>query len=306
MVSWGDIMKKLLLASVAVAAIGATGSAGAADLPVYKAPPVVVPVWSWTGFYVGGSLGGELADTTWTATSLTDTPVASGVGTRVFDLASLTRTYDPSGFRGGGYVGYNWQFQKNWLVGIEGDIAWADGTQTAVGLPGCGATACTAGFLPVPGTASHDSASVRMLGDASVRGRLGWLPAPNLLFYGTGGVAWERIESTGSCAPFTVSAYCNELFSQNLPGQTITNATTRTGWTVGGGVEGRVYGNWVARGEYRYADFGTLNEVFPFLSPAGLVPDNTYRYQLSLHTHIVSVGLAYKFDWRPAFASSLW
>jgi outer membrane immunogenic protein len=53
-------MKKLLLASVAVgavAAIAAAGSANAADLPIYKAPPPVAPVWNWTGCYIGGHVG---------------------------------------------------------------------------------------------------------------------------------------------------------------------------------------------------------------------------------------------------------
>ena len=51
-------MRKLLLGSIALLALGAGGSAPAADvrLPVYKAPPPVA-VYSWTGFYVGGNIG---------------------------------------------------------------------------------------------------------------------------------------------------------------------------------------------------------------------------------------------------------
>ncbi len=49
-------MKKLLLGTVAIVAL-AGGSAGAADLPVYKAPPPIVPVWNWTGCYIGGHVG---------------------------------------------------------------------------------------------------------------------------------------------------------------------------------------------------------------------------------------------------------
>src|SRR5947209_15104308 len=53
----------LLFASVAGAALGSGVPANAADLgtrPVYKAPPVIapVPIFTWTGCYIGGHLGG--------------------------------------------------------------------------------------------------------------------------------------------------------------------------------------------------------------------------------------------------------
>src|ERR1700674_4883045 len=72
--TWGAAMKKLFLASVAIIALAA-GPANAADLaarPTYKAPPppVVAPVYSWSGFYAGVSLGGRWSDTTWTAECL--------------------------------------------------------------------------------------------------------------------------------------------------------------------------------------------------------------------------------------------
>ena len=52
-------MKRLLLSSAALTLL-AIGPALAADLP-RKAPPapaVVAPVWNWTGFYIGGNVGG--------------------------------------------------------------------------------------------------------------------------------------------------------------------------------------------------------------------------------------------------------
>ena len=59
-------MKKFLLATVAIAAIGAALPAHAADLgyrqPYYpKAAPVYAPIYNWTGFYVGGHVGGAFS-----------------------------------------------------------------------------------------------------------------------------------------------------------------------------------------------------------------------------------------------------
>src|ERR1700742_4868621 len=58
-------MKKLLLATVALVALGATVPALAADLsaraPYTKAPVYAAPIYNWTGFYIGGHVGGAFA-----------------------------------------------------------------------------------------------------------------------------------------------------------------------------------------------------------------------------------------------------
>jgi outer membrane immunogenic protein len=87
--------------------VGATllfaGPALAADLkaPAYKAPPPLAPVFSWTGFYIGGHGGYGWSD---------------------------SQGLDLKGGFGGGQVGYNYQM-NNFVWGIEGDVAWADISQ---------------------------------------------------------------------------------------------------------------------------------------------------------------------------------
>src|SRR4029079_8770149 len=58
-------MKKFLLATVALAALGATAPALGADIgsaPYYnKAPAYAAPLYNWTGFYLGGHLGGAFS-----------------------------------------------------------------------------------------------------------------------------------------------------------------------------------------------------------------------------------------------------
>ena len=103
-------MKKILLASVAL--FGFAGAASAADLPVRAAPPApiiaAVPVFTWTGFYVGVNAGYG-----WNAN---DSITVGGVR---FDLD------DDGGFVGGAQAGYNYQI-GSFVVGLEGDIQYAD------------------------------------------------------------------------------------------------------------------------------------------------------------------------------------
>jgi outer membrane immunogenic protein len=122
--------------------------------------------------------------------------------------------------------------------------------------------------------------------DASLRGRLGFLLTPATLAYATGGVAWQHYQVTSTC----VSAEC--VLNRDTPA-IVTNSTTKPGWTAGGGIETAVWGHWLARGEYRYTDFGTAPFIIsrtinglPFL-------DN---FDVKLRTHTVTFGLAYKFN----------
>jgi outer membrane immunogenic protein len=100
-------MKKILLSSVAL--LGLATGALAADLPSRRAPaPIVaaVPVFTWTGFYVGVNAGYAWSDND-------------------FDTVDLADDDDDGGFVGGAQVGYNYQI-GSFVVGLEGDIQYAD------------------------------------------------------------------------------------------------------------------------------------------------------------------------------------
>src|ERR1700761_7958655 len=114
-------MKKLLLAG-AIASMFAT-NAFAADLPV-KAPPIVVPVWNWTGFYVGVNGGYS-----WGRSNTSIAPFVSPFPIAAF--APFRQNVD--GGVGGGQVGYNWQLDPKWLIGFEADIQ-ASGERSSVAL----------------------------------------------------------------------------------------------------------------------------------------------------------------------------
>src|SRR5438477_7167231 len=126
-------MRKVLIGSALIAGLLA-GPALAADIIPRPPPPpppvpyrVVAPIISWTGFYIGGEIGGRWANATWTTTCLE--PGAPGV---VCPPGAMSTTrlpfnnpasFNSAGFRGGFYGGYNWQFGPG-VIGIEGDWAW--------------------------------------------------------------------------------------------------------------------------------------------------------------------------------------
>ena len=204
------------------------------------------------------------------------------------DVRSLQRnadsvfTTDPSAsfssdlFRVSGYVGYNWQVAPVWVVGLEADYGWGNNKSTlASRIPGLGVLN-GGSFTEVKGK-----------WDASLRARAGLLVTPTLLAYATGGLAYQRIEAIATCPADTT--VCDPAVGT----QSFSNSSNRVGWTVGGGLEAMFAQNWLARVEYRYSDFDTFSfTAIPFsVSTFGANAD------LSTKTHIVTGGLAYKFDW---------
>lgn len=154
-------MRKLLvgIASAAIA-LGVANSARAADMAVKAPPPpVAVPIFTWTGFYLGGNLGAA-----WAQRSVTD----------IFGN-TFTRTSDGR-FIGGGQIGYNWQ-TGNFVLGVEGDIdgiASNNNRSAAVVIGGAGPFVVTA----------NNSSWV-----ATLAARFGWA-ADHWLFYGKAGAGW--------------------------------------------------------------------------------------------------------------------
>ncbi len=152
-------MKKFLLTTVALVALGATVPALAADLgarqPYAKAPAYApVPLYNWTGFYVGGHVGGVFGN---------DSGFL-GVGTG-----------GDARFMGGLQVGADYQFAPNWVLGVEGQYSWLGSSTTSVGFTGVGA-----GYVY--------SNNQRGLGSAT--GRIGYTWGPALL-YAKGGYAYS-------------------------------------------------------------------------------------------------------------------
>jgi outer membrane immunogenic protein len=129
--------------------------------------------------------------------------------------------------------------------------------------------------------------------DASARARVGYLFTPTLLLYGTGGVAWQNFQVSGTCLHSGGDPFC--FPAPGSPTSMVTNSTTRTGWTVGIGLETEIYQNWLMRAEYRYSDFGTFNGAMNFNVSGVPIGVDTYRYSLRVNTQIATFGVGYKF-----------
>ena len=224
-------MKKLLIASVAL--FGFAGGALGADLPARQAPPVFtpVPVFTWTGFYVGVNAGFAWQDR---RRDRVDVPADSIVGFGGNPAVTVVFTDDrddEGGFTGGGQVGFNWQTGM-FVWGIEADLQYADlsrgsrATQSYT-IDGVSATAGDP-FIVRRGV------GVDWFG--TVRGRLG-IALDRTLIYGTGGFAYGG--SDNDCRGFG-SFTCDD--------------DVRGGYAVGGGLEYAFTNNITAKIEGLYVN----------------------------------------------------
>jgi len=152
----------------------------------------------------------------------------------------------------GGTLGYNWQFGQ-FVTGIEADGAWAD-ISNSVTQPFAG--------IPVTATAKIDA-----LG--TVRGRFGYA-FDQVLFYGTGGLA-----------------VADTKLSASVPGLTVSDSRTQTGWTAGAGIEWMFIPRWSLKAEYLFRSFGSENFF------AGLVPPGVPTGTVNINSG--QVGINYHF-----------
>jgi outer membrane immunogenic protein len=327
-------MKKALLSTVAFVAT-ITGAV-AADLPSRKAPVIAPPPPPmWTGFYAGlnagynfgtnanvysQNWGGYWTDTPYgpeplqAAAILGGGPVAIAAGPVSMDAF---RSNTQSGFIGGGQVGYNMQYGSNLVLGIEADIQGTNtqGTSSGVGassfnlptyyndIDSEGINSTAVGQTTVQG-------GVDWLG--TVRGRLGYLWTPTLLFYGTGGLAYGNAYANVVQSAVEIHSRYSSLsdFPNEVLGQASWMGGGRqsqilTGWTAGGGIEWMFMPNWSLKAEALYWDLGRMNVN---TASFGISPDPTElnnaagwgRTSVNYSGVIARAGVNYHFNWGAA------
>jgi outer membrane immunogenic protein len=119
-------MKKILLGTIGLVAVGMAAPAVAADLPQRMpaaAPAMMMPyVYDWTGFYIGGNGGWGSSRNCWG--NFTNFIVPEGCNSR-------------SGGMIGGQGGYRWQAGQ-FVFGLEAEGDWTSmrGSLPSVNFPG--------------------------------------------------------------------------------------------------------------------------------------------------------------------------
>jgi outer membrane immunogenic protein len=238
-------MKRLLFTTAAFGALALPAIAAdmnPAPAPMYKAP-VAVPVYTWNGCYIGGTIGGASAQSTdtWAAN-----PTAFGPGLAAGISSQASRTLTSSGVAGGVEGGCNYQVSPVFVLGVEAD--WQ----------GTGLSGSRTGSVNVPGFFGTDGfiESFNSHWLSTVRGRAGYAAGP-WLFYATAGLAVSNISFADTIAFPGIGVSTNA----------ISGSTTATGWTVGGGVEWMFAPNWTVKAEYLYAQlpgatYTSVNSAF--------------------------------------------
>jgi len=166
------------LVAVLCAAIGLSAPAFAADLPPPVAPrapaayvPVVLPVYNWSGIYLGINGGYGFGSSEWTDPLNTSGATSSG-------------NFNTNGGLVGGTLGVNFQ-TGGFVFGVEGDWDWQGLRGTSNG------SFCNA--IHTPGIALP-SCETKSDWIATIRGRAGYA-ADRVLFYATGGGAAGNVQT---------------------------------------------------------------------------------------------------------------
>jgi outer membrane immunogenic protein len=255
-------MKKFLLATVGLVALGMAAPASAADLaarPYTKAPPPVVAIYDWSGFYIGANGGWGSSHKCW---DITNFPGATVVPT------FREGCHDATGGVVGGQIGYRWQ-SAGWVFGLEAQGDWAD-------LKGSNVS----GFIP----AWTNNSKIEAFGLFTGQVGYAW---NNVLWYVKGGAAVTDDKYRG-----TVTA-TGALFDSA--------SETRWGGVVGTGLEFGFAPNWSVAVEYDHLFMGNHSRSFTSTGVLGaaVVPvGGVFRTDsIRQDVDLITARINYRFNW---------
>ena len=262
-------MKRIVL-TAAFAALG-SASAFAADLGAHtygKAPAMATAVTNWSGLYIGGNVGYGWGNGS-TGILLSD-------GDDVLPAPTLDSRLQ--GVFGGAQIGYNWQIGSI-VTGYEADIQ-------SSGIRGS-ARAALVNFGGEDATAATSTSS-ELSWFGTVRARLGVTVTPDVLLYGTAGLAYGRVKASANLQIDDPPIF--DTWPASI-------GSTKTGWAAGAGAEWMFARNWSAKVEYLHIDLGSssataIDIVAPGQDPLSTTTTSSWKHRYDT----LRVGVNYHFN----------
>jgi outer membrane immunogenic protein len=283
-VSIGSVLKKLLLAAVSsIAGLGPV-FAGDLPLPIKAPPPFVIAAYDWSGFYIGGHVGGAFESSAFQDPSLAGTLICCElIGTE--GQNATVPNGSAGSFLGGAQAGWNYQIGQ-FVFGSEIDFSRANLNSTRTGT-----APAVAGVFPSSNPAT-ESFSIHTDWTATATLNAG-IANDRWLWYGKAGAALAHdtyglgLNSTFNC--FGCAAGPLSFTS--------TGAEIRPGWTLGAGMAWAFSGSWVATIEYDYLYFAAKPVDFSgtIFSGVGPYAGATLGTNTSQQISELKLGLDYKF-----------
>jgi outer membrane immunogenic protein len=274
------MQQRLIL--LGAACLVSTGAA-AADLTIIEPAPIyVAPLYDWNGFYAGinGGYGGGVFEHPFQLNGpepveeVAPALVAPGPGQIV--LATGSADVTAGGFVGGIQAGYNWQFDENFLIGIEADIQ-------GLSIDGRVSLEITDESGELGGGTFEADLGTSVDWFATLRPRIGWVN-DRFVVYATGGLAWAQ--TTSSIYADLSGVMEVEPFDESV-------TLDRFGWTIGAGIEYALTDNITLKTEYLYTDLGS-EEMFAVDFGGDEVP-YTFSADSTVAFHTVRAGLNFQF-----------
>ena len=176
----------------------------------------------------------------------------------------------PRGVIGGGQIGYNWTLTPSWIGGLVADFQGS-------GIKASQTNTVTPVALPVT---SNQINSERIDWFGTVRAKLGYAQN-NWLLYGTGGLAYGRVATSGGIA---------------FPGIVTFNGSdnsTKVGWAAGAGLDYGLTSNWIVGVEYLYVDLGRVS--YTETTQLAAVQTSSLTISNRAAAQIIRATLDYKF-----------
>jgi outer membrane immunogenic protein len=242
--------------------LGVMQAASAADMPVkaYKAPVAAPAAFSWTGCYIGAHAGYG-----WGKND-------NDFGGAVFDGDFLPElgpyNHTTRGGVAGGQLGCNYQFQQNWVIGVEGEFGWS-------GIKG---ELTTPEDTADPGTFTRFESRNLWNGDIAARFGYAW---DRHLLYGKVGASWGSFRYTETHDDFPTTHACASC--------SVDINNTRAGLLLGAGWEYAWTNNWSVKVEYNHINYGTTTIAYP--STGG----SATSFPVKDSINVVKLGVNYLF-----------